>query len=220
MSPEGVRKQISEFIERLIAASISAKQFFPSIRRADGGSILIGSRSSTSIALRDIPYDEVYKEVDANNAYDVRLIDGGLLAFQYWFSESEELLQHRLVYFPSPALPTIDDSPALYERDELYGDIVARRLVRFPIRFDYAPAQQADMVHPACHMTLGQYENCRIPVVGPLTPNSFGMFIVRNFYCRAYTRNKNTFDRRPSLLAAIETISVAERRLSHVVPGR
>jgi hypothetical protein len=75
------------------------------------------------------------------------------------------------------------------------------------------------MVHPASHLTLGQYENCRIPVSGPLGPNSFGMFILRNFYCRAYTKNKNTFDRRSTALVRNESISKAERRLTHLVHG-
>jgi hypothetical protein len=220
MSPDGVRTQITDLIQRLIETSVSVKQFFPSTRKADGGSILIGPTTSSAIALRNVAYDEVYSELEANDAYDAKLIDGGLLLFQYHFDGAGTLLQHRLAYFPSPALPTVDEAPTLYEREELYGDIVARRLVRFPIRFDYAPAQHSDVVHPASHLTLGQYENCRIPVAGPLAPNSFGMFIVRNFYCRAYTRNKNKFDRRPVTLAEINTISAAEKRISHMVPGR
>lgn len=219
MSPEGVRRQIADFIERLISASVSAKQFHPSVRTGEGGSVHIG-RQSTSIALRDVSYDDVYRELNLNDAYDVKLVDGGLLIFQYRFGSDETLLQHRLAYFPCPALPTVDEAPALYEYDELFGDIIARRLVRFPIRFDYAPSNYADVVHPASHITLGQYENCRIPVVGPLHPNSFGMFIVRNFYSRVYIRHKNKFDRKIHRLEQIETISVAERRISHFVPGR
>jgi hypothetical protein len=219
MSPDGVRQQVEDFIQRLIKASLSAKQFYPSVRSV-GDAVVIGRPQSTAIALRDVAYEDVYREIDSNDAYDVKLVDGGLLIFQYQFNATDMLAQHRLAYFPSPTLPTIDDAPDLYEQDELYGDIVARRLVRFPIRFDYAPAQRADVVHPASHMTLGQYENCRIPVAGPLGPVSFGTFIIRNFYCRAYTRHKNKFDRRASKLERIETISEAERRISHFVHGR
>lgn len=220
MNPKDVCRQISNFIERLISSSLSIKQFEPSVRGGEGGSFLIGRRQSSGIALRDIAYDDVYREIESNDAYDVKLVDGGLLIFQYRFDNTEALMQHRLAYFPNPILPTVDEAPALYEQDELYGDIIARRLVRFPIRFDYAPSQQRDMIHPASHLTLGQYENCRIPVVGPMGPNSFGTFIIRNFYCRAYTRNKNKFDRRMPLLDRIETISVAEQRISHFVHSR
>lgn len=220
MSPKGVREQFEDLIERLISSSISVKQFSPSVRTITGGEILIGRRVSTSIALRDVPYDDAYRELDANDAYDVKLIDGGLLLLQYRFDASEKLIQHRLAYFPSPALPAVDEAPELYEQDALYGDITTKRLVRFPIRFDYAPGQHADLVHPASHLTLGQYENCRIPVAGPLAPSAFCMFIIRNFYFRAYTKHKNRFDRRFTSLDRVESITVAEQRLSHFVHGR
>jgi hypothetical protein len=220
MTPDGIRRQMHELIERLLSASISVKQFYPSIRVIENGAVLIGRKVSSSIALHDIPYEDVYSELEANEAYDIKLIDGGLLLFQYRFDETENLLQHRLAFFPSPVLPTIDESPALYEQDELYSDIVARRLVRFPIRFDYAPRHFSESTHPRSHLTLGQYEHCRIPVAGPLSPNAFGIFIIRNFYSRAYLRHKNKFDRRPASVARIQTISDAEKRMTHFVPGR
>ena len=220
MSPDGIRQQIVEFINRLVSASISVKQFYPSMRKATNGSILIGLRQNNSISLHDIPYGDIYRDIELNNNYDIKLVDGGLLIFQYHFDCSGTLLQHRLAYFPSPVLPTIEEAPELYERDELYGDIITRRLIRFPIRFDYSPAQRSDVNHPAAHMTLGQYENCRIPVAGPLAPNSFGMFIIRNFYHQAYIKHKNIFDRHMLSVGRIETISDAERRISHMVHGR
>lgn len=220
MTPKAVRAQYAELIERLISASLSIKQFPPSVRTVTGGEVLIGRPTSTAIALRDLPYEVIYKELDANEAYDVKLIDGGLLLLQYRFHADGNLLQHRLGYFPNPTLPTVDEAPELYEKDELYGDIIDRRLVRFPIRFDYAPHQQNDVIHPASHLTLGQYENCRIPVSGPLGPNSFGMFIIRNFYFRIYKKHKNKFDRRASALGAFESITSAEKRLTHFIHGR
>lgn len=220
MTPKRVREQFDDLIARLILSSISVKQFSPSVRKVPGGEILIGRRASTAIALRDVPYDDAYKELDANDAYDIKLIDGGLLLLQYRFDASEKLLQHRLAYFPSPALPTVDEAPELYEQDAVYGDIIERRLVRFPIRFDYAPADHVNLIHPASHLTLGQYENCRIPVAGALGPGAFCMFIIRNFYGRAYKQHKNIFNRRFISLDRVESITDDERRLCHFVHGR
>lgn len=219
MNPESVRKQITDLIDRLIFASISVKQFNPVIRTVDGGAVQIGGRPGTTVAMRDIPYEDIYRELDSHDAYHVKLVDGGLLLFQYSFRPDQSLAQHRLAYFPSPILPTVEEAPALYEQDELYGDITAKRLVRFPVRFDYAPEQKIDVLHPASHMTLGQYEGCRIPVTGPLGPSSFGMFIIRNFYFRTYKKYKNNFDRRPASIGRPETISESERRLTHLVHG-
>lgn len=219
MSPDSVREQIMDLMNRLIKASISVKQFTPTVRTVEGGAIQIGRRPRTTVAMRDVPYEDIYRELDANDAYHVKLVDGGLLLFQYSFRPDRSLAQHRLAYFPSPVLPTIEDAPALYEQDELYGDITARRLVRFPVRFDYAPDEKVDVLHPASHMTLGQYESCRIPVAGPLSPSSFGMFIIRNFYFRTYKKNKNNFDRRPIKIDRTETISANEQRITHIVHG-
>jgi hypothetical protein len=220
MSPERTHQQISDLIDRLIESGLSVKQFHPSVRKAPDGITLIGRKQSTGIALRDIPYEEVYKELDSTEAYDAKLVDGGLLLLQYKFSAEEGLIQHRLAYFPSPQLPTVDDAPELYEQDELYADVVARNIVRFPIRFDYAPKQAINLDHPASHLTLGQYENCRIPVTGPMSPNAFGVFIIRNFYWRAYSKNKNVFNKKPPQNNKTYRITDDERRLIHVFNGR
>lgn len=219
MNPDSVRNQIHDLIERLIVTSISVKQFWPTERTA-GGTIDIGSKHGTTIALRDVSYEDVYREIDINEAYHVKLADGGLLLFQYSFDANGQLIKHRLAFFPSPVLPTVEEAPYLYEQDEVFGDITSRRLVRFPIRFDYDPAATVDMIHPASHLTLGQYENCRIPVAGPVGPSTFGMFIIRNFYFRAYKKFKNRFDRRPYPIQRSFSLSKTEAYMTHLVHGR
>lgn len=220
MNAQLVYDQINEVIQRLIITNLSVKQFFPSIRNGANGDAIISRKASSSIALKNIAYEEIYLELERTEAFDIKLIDGGLLIIQYHFAAAGNLVQHRLAYFPSPVLPSIDESPALYEQDELYGDVIARQLVRFPIRFDYAPGQAQDIVHPVSHLTFGQYENCRIPVLGPLSPASFALFVLRNFYSRAYKRNKNVFDRKHLPIPQLTTITDAERRISHFICGR
>jgi hypothetical protein len=219
MSPDSVQNQIKDLIYRLIFSNVSVKQFPPAVRKGNGGAIQIGGTPGTTVAMRDIPYEDVYRELDSNDAYHVKLVDGGLLLFQYSFRPDHSLARHRLAYFPSPILPTAEEAPALYEQDELHGDITARRLVRVPVRFDYSPDEKIDILHPASHMTLGQYESCRIPVAGPIGPSSFGMFIIRNFYFRIYKKYKNNFDRRPVRIDRTVTISATEQRVTHIVHG-
>ncbi|MGC3983540.1 MAG: DUF2290 domain-containing protein [Pseudorhodoferax sp.] len=216
MTPYQVRAQIEDLIGRLIMSGLSVKQFNPS-ERAEGAERVIGRTQSSAMALKNIDYADIYEELERTESYDAKLVDGGLILLQYRFDRQNALLQHRLAYFPCPVLPSIDDVPELYEADQLYGDIIERRLVRFPIRFDFAPEQKIDVVHPISHLTLGQYENCRIPVSGPVGPHVFGNFIVRNFYCRAYTRNKNHFERKPPVLTSMRTITAAEQKVCHFV---
>lgn len=68
MSPDSVRKQIGDLIDRLIIASISVKQFTPSIRSVEGGAIQIGGRPGTTVGMRDIPYEDIYRELDSRDA--------------------------------------------------------------------------------------------------------------------------------------------------------
>ena len=179
----------------------------------------IGTKTGTSIALRNISYDVLYQELESHDSYHVKLIDGALLLFQYHFDQNHKLVQHRLGYFPSPVLPTPDEAPDLYNKEELFGDIIVKRLVRFPIRFDCAPNLKREIFHPALHLTLGQYENCRIPVCGPVTPMSFAIFIVRNFYFSIYKKFKNLFDKRGINISSLETICSSEKRITHLMNG-
>ena len=220
MTTHDVRKQLQDIYSRLISTNLSVRQFYPKEHSLIGGGVGIGSLPLGSISLRDVSYEAIYTEIETNDSYHIKFPDGGLLIFQYIFGGEGGLEKHRLCYFPSPALPSVDEAPHLYENDELYGDIIQKKLTRFPIRFDYEPANHKDIDHPASHLTLGQYENCRIPVDGAVSPNAFVMFLLRNFYSRSYRKNKNKLDKRPCHIPAMSTLTNAERRISHFINGR
>src|SRR3546814_15564225 len=69
-------------------------------------------------------------------------------------------------------------------RDELFIEIVQRKIIPFPLRFDFDTREviHADISHPKSHLTLGDVKGCRIPASAPLTPRWFVEFILRNFY--------------------------------------
>lgn len=219
MTSQGVRQQLHEVFSRLISTNLSVKQFYPKEQSLAAGGVSIGNLVS-SIALKDVSYEEIYKDIETKDGYHIKLPDGGLIVFQYTFDGAGKLEKHRLCYFPSFALPTIDEAPHLYENDELYGDVILNRLVRFPIRFDYDQRSHVDVDHPISHLTLGQFENCRIPVEGAVSPNAFVMFLLRNFYSRSYRKNKNRLDKKPHHIPAMNTLTNAERRISHFMNGR
>lgn len=216
MTPQNVLRQLRDIYSRMVSCSLSMKHNFPSVKNHVGGLQEIGSLQTTGFALKNVAYEQIYQELDANNAYHMKLPDGGLLIFQYLFG-NDHLLKHRLAFFPSAELPTYDEAPLLYEKDDLYGDVTLARLVRFPIRIDYDPSAHRDVLHPQCHLTLGQFEGCRIPVVGPIMPNTFLMFLLRNFYARAYIKNKNRFDKKILSTKQQRTITLSECKISHFV---
>jgi hypothetical protein len=92
---------------------------------------------------------------------------------------------------------------------------------RTPLRFDY-DSQDASFVpveHPRCHLHLGQFEGCRVPVSSPLCPTDFINFVLRNFY--------NSCFRTLSLSAALvrrftfkSCIHRMEQSLPYIAVGR
>src|SRR5688572_5701231 len=113
MSPEAVLSQFRDIYSRLILSGLSVKQFPPTDRGIPGGGRRIGDIAAAATGLKNVPYDLIYDELDKNDAYHVKMPDGGLLLFQYTFAQQSELVKHRLAFFPSSVLPSLDEAPYL-----------------------------------------------------------------------------------------------------------
>lgn len=170
---------------------MSDDQRYPALRQQGHHDceIYIENSPDLSASMRRRPYNEIYDELWKGGAFNLRMIDGSLIQLLYKFRNGT-IASHRLCVFPSPTLEIYEDAQEAYEEDQLFADIVARHIVRFPIRFDFSNDDtiHIDMNHPKSHMTLGQYTNCRIPVASPLTPSRFMRFVLRNFYYPAFER--------------------------------
>jgi len=209
---DDVRDQISHVVNRAIETGISVHQNFPKInieRRS------IGDLGATS-SLKNIAYTSVYKDLSENNQYHLKLPDGGFMVFQYQFNTENLLKKHRLAFFPSPILPTVEEAPELYNHDQLYGDIILDRIVRFPIRFDYDPENYEQRYHAHSHLTLGQFDNCRIPVSSAVEPNIFFLFILRNFYFQLYRKHQNKLEKKIASCRANRCITSHELIYPHL----
>ena len=125
------------------------------------------------------------------------------------------IVRHRLAFFPSPDLLEYQNNNELYDDDEIYGDIIQKNVVTTPIRFDFDRAAFIDYEHPMSHLTIGQYQNCRIPVSGPLDPFHFLNFILRAFYNTPFRNFCG--DVREFAYDFESTITARERRHLHVV---
>jgi hypothetical protein len=165
----------------------------------------------------DIDYSDIHRELTKKKSYSAKFLDGGLLQLMYRF-EGDQLLQHRLAHYPSADLRPFQEDPESYMRDELYVEIISRRIVPFPVRFDFDVKNHEDVIHPKCHLTLGDVKDCRMPVTGPLTPRWFFEFILRNFY---QTKEHDFVAALPKHRLQFEaTITQKERGLIHLaIPG-
>ena len=213
-----IREQINALISHLVSESLSNIQYY-AIQRTESGNVVeitFPTAEHITIALKSRSYSEIYEYLLRSDAYNVRMLDGALIQMSYTFA-SGTLQRHRLAFFPAPYLEEFQNVPEVYAEDVIDADIVARNVVPLPIRFDYdvRTGPHRELVHPKSHLTLGQYEDCRIPVSAPVSPYWFIDFVLRNFY---NTADKQYTEELPSLHGAFdESILPAERSVVHIV---
>lgn len=186
-----VHQQIEHLTADLVGLSLCDRQNFPSSRDLGQGvcEVGIGERVNVSYALKNVHYRDIYTELNRTQTYNVRMLDGALIHMMYRFRDNQ-IEAHRLAFFPSPVLEEFQNNPDIYLEDEIYAEVIMKNIVPFPLRFDFDGREEVvvDGDHPKSHLTLGQYQNCRIPVSAPLTPYHFIGFILRNFYNTAYRK--------------------------------
>ncbi len=212
IKPQDIYNQLTQLTEALIKSGMCDAQNFPSIAKCANNITEIGiSGKDYSVFLKSVSYSEMYQAALEKRLYNIKMIDGAILTLLYRFS-GNQIITHRLSYFPAPDLIAFQNEPELYEDDEIYADILDCRIVTVPIRFDFDTEASRLLSHPVSHLTLGQYKNCRIPVSSALTPYQFILFIVENFYHSSISQIqlpsfKDKFD---------ESIFPEERELLHV----
>lgn len=214
-SDQELYKEINDITQKLISIGLSPQQNFPSRTETGKGSskISYSGMQDLSIVLKNVDYKKMYEELDENNNYNIKMIDGALIQLMYTYEKSS-LISHRLAFFPSPFLESFQNAPEIYEDDEIYADIIAKNILPVPIRFDYDPANHKELDHPKSHLTLGQFKNCRIPVCSPIAPSTFISFILRSFYNTAF--KKFTAQLTFSSKLFQKTITSGEKKILHI----
>ena len=215
MTPGATLHQINRLIRHLVEVGLADDQQFAFRRGTGVVEITFKNAEYLSVALRNLPYADVYESFARDRVFNAKLLDGALLQMRYTFTDGV-LERHRLAFFPAPHLERFERDPDSYVEDRMYADIVARSVLPLPIRFDYDSRddRHRDVAHPKSHLTLGEYDHCRIPVSAPLTPCRFIDFILRNFY---RTRSGEFASSLPRFVGVFaESITPEERSVPHV----
>ena len=185
--------QLNELTTDLIQTGLCDDQNFPYIVKLseDRKKVCIGDLN-TNIFLKNVPYRDVYYEMLKKRGYNFKMLDGAMILLEYTF-QKDKIIHHRLSFFPSPDLLEYQQNEEIYLEDEIYADILDKQIVAVPLRFDYENKEEIaePIEHPISHLTIGQYENCRIPVSSAVPPSLFIEFIIRNFYHTAYHKYCN-----------------------------
>ena len=178
-------------------------------------SIRFSNSSASFSVLSSVRYAELYSDQRRARQYNFRMLDGALIQMSYEF-DTVGLLRHRLAFLPAPDLLEFQNHSELYSEELLYADVVDMRIVTVPLRFDFDRREKiaADLVHPVSHLTLGNYNRCRVPVSAGVTPHAFVGFILRSFYGLA---SDSLVGSLPAPIVRFDgCIADAERRVIHI----
>lgn len=169
------------------------------------------------LSLKSRPYEDIYLELIGAQSYNLLFLDGAMVQASYE-GVGDQVVRHRLAYLPSPNLRPYQDDPELYLFEKHFVEIVGHQVVPVPVRFDFdnRDGVARDVVHPMSHVTLGQYQHCRIPVTRPLNPQVFVEFILHNFYT---TPDDDRVSLRTRLQPWENTITSRERGGVHLNAG-
>jgi hypothetical protein len=217
MTPNQALGQMNSIVAKLIEVSLSDDQNFPTLKHGPNQvtELTIPGSHDFAIALKNVSYRTIYDSLEAGRSYNLRMIDGGLIQMLYRF-KNDHLIAHRLCYFPSPDFEAFQNNPDLYLDDPIFGDVLNKSIVPFPVRFDFNEDDllHVEFDHAKSHLTLGQYQNCRIPVSAPLTPHGFITFLLDSFY-KCATKLIDPMPRIPEIQCET-TLSHGEQQVTHL----
>lgn len=214
---EKLEGEINKITANLIGSGLIDDQNYAVIHkcRNEITKVEFKNAENISVAYKYNSYAQLYNELNIGRVYNFKLIDGGIFQMSYSFHKLE-LMAHRLAFYPSPELLPFREAPREYMREVLFLEINEKRLHAFPVRFDFNASDEfyINKIHPKCHLTLGDFDSCRIPVARPITPYDFINFIMMNFYKVVDYSFENLIPK--SNFKFDETISKEERAMMHI----
>ena len=219
MTPGRVRQDINTLIRHLQSVGLVDDYQEAIERQSKFTEISFSNSEHVTSALKNIDYAEIYSMFSRYRVFNARLFDGAFIQMMYKF-EKNKLLRHRLAFLPPPS-SSLDELDLESEYIE-FGEtnfFKENRLGR-PIRFDFNSDSEVhiEVIHPKCHLTVGNYAYCRIPVSAALTPYWFLYFILQNFYSTKNRDFRNTLPRLTGHFPA--SIVQAEKRVPYLVVPR
>ncbi len=176
-----ILREIRSITTSLVEKSIIIDQNWPSEKN---GEIVWDNYKGLAFSLQNEPYETIFDQCRKERDFNFMLIDGSLIQLQYRI-KGNNLIEHILRFLPNPSFEKYQDNPEefeeLYYGIELFTNILDKKTIVFPIRFDFSNIHK-EILHPKVHATFGNYKDCRIPISKPISPKRFVSFILRNFY--------------------------------------
>jgi len=166
---------------------------------SNGGSLPVNVDFRDLILNPTTPYEEIFLFALRNSNYNFLLSDHSFFQFT-WTAEDDV----RYAYYPNPYLgPDASQLMQYKSRLELFaaemisyddflnllGDTIGQG--RIPvIRYENAPCQYKELLHPCSHFHIGLHGDDRWAVRRIITPQAFTLIILKNYYGTLWRASK------------------------------
>lgn len=191
---EEVRRAIDDFCLNLIETGIAIDMNKAvCLGQPDRKTLVTWASAGISTSFTDYEFatlNEYLQFIEARQ-FSALLFDGALLQISYTVHRDEEVVDHRLCWYPCPVHLTREDLEVAPIEEIVRSTPVTAMRCRGPVRFDFSPHQTKEG-HSSSHLHVFQ-EGCRVPVKGPLDLYTFSNFVLSHFYPKPWAFHKATF---------------------------
>ncbi|NGZ69231.1 DUF2290 domain-containing protein [Vibrio aestuarianus subsp. cardii] len=182
-----------------IIATINLADDLGMLFQAGAANSLNVSYEVKKITRNAVSYREVYDAISTQQEFNLMLSDQSV--FQFTENKAQEDI--RLVYYPSPyqfveyqslkreAIELLNSQELTEVEFEQYITEAEFTCDIPVIRYDLSLGQHCELYHPAAHFHIGFFAENRWSVNRVLTPYSFFMTILLNYYPKIWASEKN-----------------------------
>jgi hypothetical protein len=180
---EDLRRAIDEFALGLLEVGIAVDlNKAVSLSQPNRRVLITWANAGISTPFTDFEFATLseYLQYVQDRQFSALLFDGSLIQISYTVEGGDDVIDHRLCWYPCPAYFRPEDLELAPLEDIIRSTPSTELRCRGPLRFDYSPFQARDG-HSPCHLHAFQ-EDCRVPVRGPVDLVTFANFIFGHFY--------------------------------------
>lgn len=140
------------------------------------------SNESNILYDRHLPIETIMDILLENKEYNLLLYDRSIIKYQFVISNGK-ICKERLTFIKKHNYLWTKDEINKKDIDDFGTDWFQEEIsIPIVIRIDYDDENYEDIIHPITHMTLSNYEECRIPMMGAVTLYNFVNFVLNFFY--------------------------------------
>jgi len=140
------------------------------------------SNESNILYDRHLPIETIMDILLENKEYNLLLYDRSIIKYQLAIRNGK-IYKERLIFIKKHNYLWTKDEINKKDIDDFGVDWFQEEIsIPIVIRIDYDSENYEDIIHPITHMTLSNYEECRIPMMGAVTLYNFINFILNFFY--------------------------------------